>query len=83
MINVPDQVKTASHRLVSSMYKKLDYNRNTSENVLIIEASFPDPDDEGESFDFYLLELLEDLGALKAQAEHAVGKIDRIDIRAH
>jgi hypothetical protein len=37
----------------------------------------------GESFDFYLLKLLEDLGTLKAQAEHAVAKIDRIDIRAH
>jgi hypothetical protein len=81
MLHIPDQIKTASHRLVSSLYRTMDYSHHSPESVLVIETQFPDSEDEHESFDTYLLELLSDLKNLKAVAERTVGKIDRIDIR--
>lgn len=82
MLNTPDKVTSVSHHLVSSMYKKMDFSHDRSENVLVIETMFPNEDDEGHTFDFYLMDLLSDLDHLKHQAENCVGKIDRIDIRA-
>ncbi|HRQ60074.1 MAG TPA: hypothetical protein PLO23_00925 [Alphaproteobacteria bacterium] len=83
MFNTPDHVTNVSHHLVSAMYKKMDFSQDRSENVLVIETMFPDEDEDGHTFDFYLMDLLSDLGDLKHQAEGCVGKIDRIDIRSH
>lgn len=82
MLALPDRLTNISHPLVSSMYKKRDFNAPDGlENVLIIETRLSDTDEHPQTSDSALMDLLIDLEDLKEQAEHSVGKIDRIDIR--
>lgn len=79
-----NRLKNISHPLVSSLHMRKDFGANhRTEDVLVIEASFPEATKSKKSFDSYLLDLLVDLKDLKSQAETQVGKFDRVDIRLH
>ncbi|MCF8495706.1 MAG: hypothetical protein K9G62_03460 [Alphaproteobacteria bacterium] len=83
MISIVDQVSHITHPLVSSLYLKKDPGkRRQGETVLVIETNFSEQEEDHESFDSHLLDLLLDLQDLKDQAESRVGKLDRIDIRS-
>jgi hypothetical protein len=83
MMNVPEEMKSITHPLISSIYLKKDYGAEPgSQDVLVIKTNFDDVSDEYSDYDTYLMELLTDLDELKAQAEDSVGHFDRIDIRA-
>ncbi|MCC7305677.1 MAG: hypothetical protein IT558_05395 [Alphaproteobacteria bacterium] len=82
MLNVPERIKGVTHPLVSSIYLKKDCGDSTRpEDVLIINTNFEEAGEDYESFDSYLMALLDDLHELRAQAEKSVGSFDRIDIR--
>lgn len=86
MLTVPQHVTNVSHPLVRDMYIKKDFGAgNYHEDVLVIETrlSGKNHQDDHESFDSYLVELLGDLDNIKSIAEESVGHIDRIDIRTH
>jgi hypothetical protein len=77
MLAVPEQLKSVTHPLISSMYLKKDYGAiRDGEDVLVIETNF-----DG-SHDSSLMELLGDLPTLQLLAEQKVGAFDRVDIRA-
>lgn len=83
MLAVPSKITAVAHPLVASMYLKKDFHgSDPSEDVLVIETNFGHDVDENEHFDDYLMELLADLPELKMEAEHQIGKFDRVDIRA-
>ena len=82
MLHTFEKLHSIVHPLVASMHLKKDMGKQTNpEDVLVINARLPDPDDDYETFDAYLMDLLFDLENLKKQAETCVGKFDRIDIR--
>jgi hypothetical protein len=84
MLSVSQKLKTIRHPLISSLSLHKDYHdEEHAEDVLVIETSFSRADDDEDTFDSYLTELLLDLEDLKNQAESCVGKFDRVDIRAH
>jgi hypothetical protein len=83
MLTVPEQLHSVSHPMVASMYVKKDYGSVGNEDVLVIETNYSKSEEDYDSFDSYLMELLGDLRDLKRQAEEKVGHIDRIDIRTH
>ena len=81
MLAVPQNLKDISHPLVASMYMEKDKRRQNTEDVLVIEAAFPETESNSDAYDSYLMDLLLDLESLKDQAESRVGKFDRVDIR--
>lgn len=79
-----NRLKHIRHPLVSSLHMRKDFSPNhRAEDVLVIEASFPDTENRKKPIDAYLLDLLVDLKDLKSRAETQVGKFDRVDIRLH
>ncbi len=83
MLAVPEQLNAVSHPMVTSMYLKKDYGSSGDEDVLVIETNYSKSEEDYESFDSYLMDLLLDLNDLKRQAEDKIGHFDRIDIRTH
>ncbi len=83
MLAVPEQLSAVTHPMVASMYLKKDYGRTGDEDVLVIETNYSQSEEDYESFDSYLMDLLLDLNDLKRQAEDKIGHFDRIDIRPH
>lgn len=81
---ISERLKGITHPLVSSVrFKKSVGNDSHFENVLVIDTRFPDEDDDIDTFDSYLMDLLQDLEGLKNEAEKQIGKFDRVDIRTH
>ena len=83
MYTVAEKLKTIRHPLVSSLSLKKDYHDDQAEDVLVIETNFSQADEDYDTFDSYLTDLLLDLEDLKNKAETCVGKFDRVDIRTH
>jgi hypothetical protein len=84
MLSMSEKLQAITHPLVSSLYMRKDFGSNhRGEDVLVIEASFPRPDDDYRTFDSYLMDLLVDLEDLKGKVENQIGKFDRVDIRTH
>jgi hypothetical protein len=83
MLAVPEQLSAVSHPMIASMYLKKDFGSDGNEDVLVIETNYSKSEEDYESFDSYLMELLIDLNDLKRQAEDKIGRFDRIDIRTH
>lgn len=83
MLAVPEQLNAVSHPMVTSMYLKKAYGSSGDEDVLVIETNYSKSEEDYESFDSYLMDLLLDLNDLKRQAEDKIGHFDRIDIRTH
>lgn len=84
---VPEQITGVFHPMVREMYLKKDFGNGLSkraQDVLVIETvARPLREDEDyDTFDSYLLDILGDLEALKKQAQSKIGHIDRVDIRA-
>ncbi len=82
MLAVAEKLRGITHPLVSSMHMKKDFHGRDMEDVLVIETAF-DADEDFETFDAYLMDLLLDLEDLKNKAEQCVGNVDRVDIRSH
>lgn len=83
MLAVPSKITAISHPLIASMYLKKDFHgSDPSEDVLVIETNFVSQEDDKETFEDYLMELLSDLPELQMEAEQRIGKFDRVDIRA-
>lgn len=85
---VPEQVTGIYHPMVREMYLKKDFGNglsNNAQDVLVIEAiSRPlNEEEDYDTFDSYLLDILSDLEDLKSQAYAKVGHFDRVDIRTH
>lgn len=80
---VPQTIHHIARPGIAAVYKKRDFTTNKhSEDVLVIETSFANDDDDHESFESFMTDLLIDLPDIKKQAELETGPIDRIDIRS-
>lgn len=80
---ISERITGITHPLIRDIYMKRGYGpRHHHEDVLVIETySHKKDNDNHESFDSYLAELLTDLHDLQVRAEKQVGHIDRIDIK--
>ena len=82
MLAVPEKLTGITHPQVASIYLKKDLNKGFgSQDILVIETNYDDHEDEYESFDSYLMNLLTDLDDLQRQAEEKIGTFDQVEIR--
>lgn len=83
-LHTPRQAVDLSHPYISKAYLQKDSTtRKHNEDVLVLEACGLNPDEDFESFDSHLVNILLDLQGLKDEAEKKIGHIDRIDIQTY
>ncbi|MFP4314318.1 MAG: hypothetical protein ACLFR0_08325 [Alphaproteobacteria bacterium] len=82
MFAVPEEVKGYPHPYIQKMFIKRDWSEDACGcKTLVLEALIPDEDEDPESYDCFITDILCDLEDIKKRMRGQIGAFDHVEIR--